>query len=200
MGRVRISQNRDATPRISACRGIGGKRAVFGSVHLDHQRQRRGPRRRRQDARRRAPRSARGCRGPSAITVPSGAPQAGAVIGHQRAPSAISCSASADLPRRMPPADQHRAPASATRWACRTRCPSHPPRPSSCRRAPRAAGTMSDRQAHDEARAQRFRGDVGIRGADVLGPDDAVMRLDDLLRDRQPSPELLPKSLLGRCE
>jgi hypothetical protein len=43
----------------------------------------------------------------------------------------------------------------------------------------------ADRQADDEARAERFGGDVGIGRADVLGPDHAAMRLDDLLGDRE---------------
>ena len=41
-----------------------------------------------------------------------------------------------------------------------------------------------DRKPHDETRAQRLGGDVGLGGANVLGPDHPVMRLDDLFRDR----------------
>jgi len=38
-----------------------------------------------------------------------------------------------------------------------------------------------DRQAHDKARAQGIRCDIGIGRADILGPDNPVMRLDNLL-------------------
>ena len=55
----------------------------------------------------------------------------------------------------------------------------------------------SDRQAHDEARAQRFGGDVGIGRADVLGPDHAAMRLDDLLGDRQAEAGIVAELLFG---
>ena len=43
----------------------------------------------------------------------------------------------------------------------------------------------SDRQAHDETCAQGFGRDIGIGGADILGPDHTAVGFDDLLRDRQ---------------
>ncbi|MPL88771.1 hypothetical protein SDC9_34798 [bioreactor metagenome] len=46
-------------------------------------------------------------------------------------------------------------------------------------------GHGSHRQADHEARAERFGAGVGVGRADVLGPDHAAMRLDDLLRDRE---------------
>jgi hypothetical protein len=68
------------------------------------------------------------------------------------------------------------------------------------RRGGRRSGSASDRQADDEARAQRFGGDVGVGRADVLGPDHAAMRFDDLLGDREPEAGVVAELLCGRSE
>src|SRR3977135_1011273 len=53
------------------------------------------------------------------------------------------------------------------------------------------------RQPHHEAHASNPRFAVGAeRPRAVLRPDAPAMRLDDLFRDRQPQPGILPKPLM----